>query len=550
MEEHATKLRRRTRNVRKKLAQVAVLEKKEAAGEELTMEQLRKMQSKPQFEDEERALVAEASELKIELAPSQPPDEPLPENALSPGRKKASDGASDETTPVKEPAKEPAKDADNEASGSASADEAPPAPRTALFMLQQSRQATSDKGPQPGAAEGSGGGKKSKKKKGKQVLWSSGSDAVEEQQLQAALRASMGSSAEPKVAWGSGPSPAPQPTAKEPLTMAALATKSAPTKNGAAAGFAAIQNAQQRGPGPRPRPAAAPSATAARPPAGAAWATPTKSSPPQSKNNGEGSPLINPHGTVSLMDLALKKSKSSPTTTPVKGWGKSPSPKQQAAKQSSPVGGPKLTLESLESKAKAKREQSCSQPSLLDIQNEQVSTRTGGGGGTNLGWAAVTRSAQSFDGNTSRWNHRDVLDQTDAEKATLATIQKEAESKKESGKDSGLFWDDDEDEEQDGKEDGQKKGKGQAKGNGTNGHNKGRTRAKSAGGRGGGRGGGRAAGGGGRGGAGRGGGSKGRSKPKKKGGARGAAPAAKPQAAAKPQPTQLSAAAAEWKPGA
>ena len=31
MEEHATKLRRRTRNVRKKLAQVAVLEKKEAA---------------------------------------------------------------------------------------------------------------------------------------------------------------------------------------------------------------------------------------------------------------------------------------------------------------------------------------------------------------------------------------------------------------------------------------------------------------------------------------------------------------------------------------
>ena len=77
MGEHAAQLRKRVRNVRKKLAQVEVLEKKERNGDELSTEQARKLASKYDLQEEEEALVREAETMNIELASAAPPDDAL-----------------------------------------------------------------------------------------------------------------------------------------------------------------------------------------------------------------------------------------------------------------------------------------------------------------------------------------------------------------------------------------------------------------------------------------------------------------------------------------
>lgn len=505
MGEHATQLRRRVRNVRKKLAQITVLEKKEGKGEELTVEQARKLASKYDLIEEERALLEEAETLKIELQPAQPPDESLP----------AAVSAELVGTPVlkaEQPQSQPtlsslcssAQSADETvvsdvAAASAAVTSVHPEeavsgrqPRTALFMLQQSRGAEQPYDERDGNAGVSGSGKKGKKKTGKkgkekQLLWSSGLVTAEaddkefQRDLQVALERSQSASAGasgaghrsiPKPAWGAAstsqddvgrdsPGAAVSSPAKQPLTLAgALAkNKSAP----AASSFLDIQNAQKPSTPTQPR------AKAARLPPGPGVGSPWGTSSVPSAN----SPLAEAAGrtsaatpTLSLAELLPRNSSANTAPLPAKGWG-SPSPEQKPAASGSVQGrgapgagkgAPKLTFEALEAQARAKNEKKSSAPSLLDIQTEQLgstsSSSKGGSGG--LGWAAIAGPSSSgslHNGNTSRWNHRNAFDQTDAEKTSLAAIQSDAgnagaeaeEGKKHSG---GLFWDEDADDDE------------------------------------------------------------------------------------------------------
>lgn len=509
MGEHATQLRRRVRNVRKKLAQITVLEKKEGKGEELTVEQARKLASKYDLQEEERALLEEAESLKIELQPAQPPDESLPaavsaELVGTPVLK----AEQPQSQPTLSSLRDSAQSADETA---ASAVAAAPAvataidseegmsgkqPRTALFMLQQSRGAEQPCDERDGNAGFSGSGKRGKKKSGKkgkekQLLWSSGPVTAEaddkefQRDLQEALERSQSASASgsgaghrsiPKPAWGTAsstsqddagrvtPAVVASSPAKQPLTLAgALAkSKSAP----AASSFLEIQNAQKPSTPTHQR------AKAGRPPPGPGGGSPWGTPPMPSAN----SPLAEAAAgrtsvatpTLSLAELLPRKSSANIVNTaplPVKGWGAS-SPEQKPAAGGSAQGrgtpgtgnaAPKLTLEALEAQARAKNEKKSSAPSLLDIQNEQLgstcsSAKDSSGG---LGWAAIagpSNSGSLHNGNTSRWNHRNAFDQTEAEKISLAAIQsdagKEGAETAEGNKDGGgLFWDEDDDDE-------------------------------------------------------------------------------------------------------
>ena len=532
MGEHATQLRKRVRAVRKKLAQVAVLEKKEGKGEELTVEQARKLASKYDLEEEERALVAEAESLKIELHPAQPPDESLPaavdaelvgtpilkaeqpQNMPSPSSLR--DGDSGEIEPTTSAAGD---DADPAASL-----EAPSAkPRTALFMLQQSRGVEqeltygSDSNTGGGGVSGKKGKKKGAKKgKEKQVLWSSGPVTAEaddkefQRDLQLAMEQSQGPAASgsrplgsgiPKPAWGSAASsgtaaPAAASPAKQPLTMAAALSKqqSAPgfrdiqkTQRPADSAAASMQaqraSAGRPSPGtagsgsgwvtagsPKPKQPASPSNSGQFPTLGGAAVSPSQS---QSQSQSQSPSMTSSAPKLSLRELLPQGPSAlagaSPLKPAVKGWG-GPSPEQKPAAS----GGPKLTFEALEAQARAKSVKKTATPSLMDIQNEQVGSTGGGGGGGGaggLGWAAIASSSGSgslHNGNTSRWNHRNADDQTDAEKSRLAATESDANPEKGKGKvkdgdAAGLFWDDDDDNDDDVQSD--PNGSGGSKGN-------------------------------------------------------------------------------------
>lgn len=502
MGEHATQLRKRVRTVRKKLAQITVLEQKEGKGEELTVEQARKIADKYELLEQERSLVEEAESLKIELPSAQPPDESLPaavgpELVGTPVLK----AELPRNIPTPSSLRDTAQlDGDSVASEVAAAPTAATTsidptdavsgapPRTALFMLQQSRGAELSYEERDSNA-GGGSGKKGKKKSGKkgkekQLLWSSGPVTAEadDKEFQRDLHVAMERSQTtlpaakhsiPKPAWGrptstQGESAGKAVTAtaasfpaKQPLTLAGALekSKSAPA---AASSFLEIQNAQKQSTSPtqqrvnvaRPSPGGSPRGTSALP---AASSPHTESSAARS--------AVATAPKLSLAELLPRTTltRASTAPSPVKGWGSSP---EQNPAASSSVhargtrgagnGAPKLTLEALQAQARARTENKRSAPSLLDIQNEQrgSSAATGGVGG--LGWAAVaapSNRSSLHNGNTSCWNYSNV-GQNEAEKTSLAAIQcdpgnaaAETEQVKKDGG-SGLFWDEEEDGDQ------------------------------------------------------------------------------------------------------
>ena len=497
MGEHAAQLRKRVRTVRKKLAQITLLEQKEGKGEELTVEQARKIADKYDLLEQERSLVEEAELLKIELPSAQPPDESLPA-AVAPELVGTPVLMAElpRNVPTPSSLRDAAQSGGNTvapevaaAPDAAAASGAPP--RTALFMLQQTRGAGLSYEERDSNA-GGGSGRKGKKKNGKQgkekqLLWSSAPVTAEadDKEFQRDLRLAMERSQTtapaakqsiPKPAWGrptsaqEGESAGKAVTAtaasfpaKQPLTLAGALekSKSAPA---AASSFLEIQNAQ--------KPTSSPTkqrVNAARTPSDGSPRG-TAAIPAASNLHTESSAARTSVATAPKLSLAellprTTLTRASTAPLPVKGWGTSSPEQKPAASNSAHAlgsrgagnGAPKLTLEALQAQARAKNENKSSAPSLLDIQNEQLGSSAATGGVGGLGWAAVaapSNRSSLHNGNTSRWNHRNVFDQTEAEKTSLAAIQCDAGSaaaktnqgKKDGG--SGLFWDVEEDGDQ------------------------------------------------------------------------------------------------------